>query len=142
MKLAPAALNLVSLLNQSWSLVLSLQHTETILLSLQRQDPSNAELYQMLSRQNQLLRERLLALREGWDKSQHNAPPSMGRLQTELQSLNPLAQVHCQLVGWLAQGDASNGGPKFDLPQSPTPSPSPSPAQDSKGQAVPALGFD
>ena len=129
MKLAPAMHNLVMLLNQSWSLVLALQHTETILLSLQRQDPPNAELYKLLYRQNQLLSKRLVSLREDWNKPGN----VLSRLQAELQTLNPQAQVHCQLVGWLAQGDASNGGPKFDTPQ---------PPQDSGGQAAPALDFD
>jgi hypothetical protein len=129
MKLAPATQSLVLLLNQSWSLVVALQHTETILLSLQQADRQNMELYQLLYRQNRLLSRRLSMLREGWEKLPADA---LKRLQTELVTQNQQAQTHCQVVGWLSQGDDCNGGPRFDVPQ---------PPQDS-GAAVPALGFD
>jgi len=134
MQLAPTTLNLVKLLHQAAGLTLSLQHTQTILRSLQKQDPNNVELYRLLARPNQLLHQRLLSLREHW-----NQHPATNWLQLELLTLVSLAQTHCQLVGWLAQGDASSAGPQFSLPQPPAPS---VPPQDSKGPAVPALGFD
>ena len=68
--------------------------------------------------------------------------PATDWLHLELLTIIPLAQTHCRLVGWLAQGDASNAGPQLGLPQPPQP-PAPSvPPQDSKGPTVPALGFD
>ena len=136
MKLTPSALNLVKLLHQAGDLALSLQHTKTILFSLQKQDQSNAELYQLLLHQNQLLSKRLFTLRENW--TQH---PATDWLHLELLTIIPLAQTHCRLVGWLAQGDASSAGPQLGLPQPPSPPVPSMPPQDSKGP-VPALDFD
>jgi hypothetical protein len=136
MKLAPNAHNLLKLVNQTGSLALSLQQTKTILLSLQKQDQTNAELYQLLSRQNQLLHRRLLFLRQNWTQQ-----PITNWLQLELSALVSLAQVHCQLVGWLAQGDTASAGPQLGLPQQPPSPPAQPVPQDSKGP-VPALGFD
>jgi hypothetical protein len=136
MKIAASILNLAKSLNQSASLAVSLPQTETVLLSLQRQDQPNAELYRLLRQQNQLLLQRLRSLQAN--------PPAASPL--EVQGLNQLAQVHCRLVGWLAGGDSS-GGPKFDAPQSgqtPTPAPAkePTPSPDSSAQHGPALDFN
>jgi hypothetical protein len=135
MKIAPAILNLAKFLGQSASLAVSLPQTETVLLSLQRQDQPNAELYRLLRQQNQLLLQRLRSVQAN--------PPAASPL--EVQSLNQLAQVHCRLVGWLAGGGDSSGGPRFDLPQSgqtPTPTKEPTPGPVSNGQPGPALDFN
>ena len=137
MKLTPSALNLVKLLHQAVDLTLSLQHTKMILVSLQKQDQSNAQLYQLLCHQNELLSKRLFNLRQNW--TQH---PATNWLQMELLALVSLAQTHCRLVGWLAQGDASSAGPQLGLPQQPPSPPAQPVPQDSKGPTVPALGFD
>ena len=135
MKIAPATLNLAKLLSQSASLAVSLPQTETVLLSLQAQDQQSAELYCLLQQQSQLLSRRLRSLQA--------SPPTVNQL--ELHSLVHLAQVHCRLVGWLAGGEDSSGGPVNNLPrpgQTPTPTRQPSPSPDSKGPAVPALDFE
>jgi len=137
MKIAPAVLNLAKLLNQSASLTVSLPQTETVLLSLQRQDQAGAELYSLLQQQSQLLSQRLRSLQAN--------PPTVNQL--ELHSLVHLAQVHCRLVGWLAGGEDSSGGPVNNLPrpgQTPTPTQpkEPTPGPVSNGPAAPALDFD
>jgi len=115
---------MVKLLRETASLILSLSQTKTVLLSMEQQDPGSVELYRLLHLQNQLLLQRLCFL-QGCLKSQSPATMSL----VELQTLNQLAQVHCQIVGWLGGCDL-NDAVKFDLPQ------------DSTGSTVPALDFN
>ena len=117
MKIASAALAMVKLLRQTASLAVSLPQTETVLLSLEKQDPASAELYRLLRLQNQLLLQRLRSLQAAWNRV---PPENLPAIQLELQSLNQLAQVHCQVVGWLA-GGGQNDAPKFDPPDSSAP---------------------
>ena len=118
MKTAPAALAMVKLLRQTASLAVSLPQTETVLLSLERLDPASAELYRLLRLQNQLLLQRRRSLQASRVLSENL--PTMSLIQLELQSLNQLAQVHCQVVGWLA-GGGQNDAPRFDPPDSGAP---------------------
>ena len=117
---------MVKLLRQTASLAVSLPQTETALLSLEKQDPASAELYRLLCQQNQLLLQRLCFLQANWN---HVSPEDLPAMQLELQTSTVLAQVHCQIVGWLGGCDL-NDAVKFDLPQ------------DSTGSTVPALDFN
>ena len=115
MKIAPANLAMGALLRQTASLIVSLAQTKTVLFSLEKQDTASAELYRLLRLQNQLLLQRLCFLQAAWNRV---PPENLPMIQLELQTLPALAQVHCQVVGWLAGGEDLQGGPKFDLPDS------------------------
>jgi hypothetical protein len=136
MKLTPQTSSLVSQLNHCSNQTNQLNQAQTQLSRLQQQDPDNLPLYRLLAQQNRTLRARLFALQPSGPASPSPSPWTC--LRDELQSLQQLAQSHCQLVAWLYHGNPDSDGPANSLPAPKAPQPKPQRPAASNASPAPA----